>query len=165
MIVSNKTRSLLTYVTHVCYLYMILYLDIVIAKFILSLLLLQTLAAFLASFKMLSQGQCLLSHLNKLPQVAICSLSYQFVRDFNSMKAKIEVNESCKCHKAKLTWNTTAVGFKARRESSVIMDNTMMSINVCVYSLHRKHQQPTHTHCTSMISNVNAITGRFYSLC
>ena len=116
MIVSNKTRSLLTYVTHVCYLYMILYLDIVIAKFILSLLLLQTLAAFLASFKMLSQGQCLLSHLNKLPQVAICSLSYQFVRDFNSMKAKIEINESCKCHKAKLTWNTTAVGFKARRK-------------------------------------------------
>ena len=49
MIVSNKTRSLLTYVTHVCYLYMILYLDIVIAKFVLSLLLLQTLAAFVPS--------------------------------------------------------------------------------------------------------------------
>ena len=48
------------------------------------------------------------------------------------MKAKIEVNESCKCQKAKLTWNTTAVGFKARRESSIIIDNTIMSITVCV---------------------------------
>ena len=135
-------------------------LDIVIAKFILSLFLLQTLAAFLPSFKMLSQGQCMLSHLSKLPQVAICSLSQQFVRDFNSMKAKIEFNESCKCHKAKLT--QLAVGFKACSGKS---DSTMMSINVCVQPTQKTQATYSHTLFISIISNVNALTGRFYSLC
>ena len=41
------------------------------------------------------------------------------------MKAKIEFDESSMYHKAKLTWNTTAVGFKARRDSSGISDNTI----------------------------------------
>ena len=48
------------------------------------------------------------------------------------MKAKIEFIESHLCFKAKLFWNTIAVGFKARRESSFRSDNTMMSMNVCV---------------------------------
>ena len=48
------------------------------------------------------------------------------------MKAKIEFIESHLCFKSKLFWNTRAVGFKARRESSVRSDNTMMSMNVCV---------------------------------
>ena len=34
------------------------------------------------------------------------------------------------CLKAKLTWNTTDVGFYAGRDSSGISDNTMMSIKV-----------------------------------
>ena len=69
MIVSNKTRSLLTYVTHVCYPYMFLCLDIVIAKFILSLFLLQTLAAFLPSFKMLIQGSACLAISTSYPKL------------------------------------------------------------------------------------------------
>ena len=34
------------------------------------------------------------------------------------------------CLKAKLTWNTTDVGFYAGRDSSGISDNMMMSIKV-----------------------------------
>ena len=67
----------LTYVTHVCYPYMILCLDIVIAKFILSLFLLQTLAAFLPSFKMLFQGSACLAISTSYPklQSVLCHIN------------------------------------------------------------------------------------------
>ena len=76
------------------------------------------------------------------------------------MKAKIEFNESCTYHKAKLTWNTTAVGFKARRDSSGISDNKYNDVHKCVCVAYIENTSNLLTH------NVYIHDGnRFYSMC